>query len=174
MAGQSACYNGFMSEPEVKTINRGGRPRKYQTLAEYKAASKAARIAKRDAKRAAPLPAPPAIEVPADAPAVQVAIATAVASLTMQESIFVTEVCSGSSLTQAYKKAFPNAADSTAHAQGSVFAAKPHIAKALATVKAGLAKGVAVGAHPGFADLQGFGRRPMTLSGSEAYESVLY
>ena len=43
-----------------------------------------------------------------------------------------------------------------------------------ATVKAALAKGVAVGAHPGFADLQGFGRRPMTLSGSEAYETVLY
>ena len=43
-----------------------------------------------------------------------------------------------------------------------------------ATVKAALAKGVAIGAHPGFPDLQGFGRRPMTLSKSEAYETVLY
>ncbi len=43
-----------------------------------------------------------------------------------------------------------------------------------ATVKAALAKGVAVGAHPGFADLQGFGRRPMTLTQTEAYDSVLY
>ena len=43
-----------------------------------------------------------------------------------------------------------------------------------ATVAAALAKGVAIGAHPGFPDLQGFGRRPMTLSKSEAYETVLY
>ena len=42
------------------------------------------------------------------------------------------------------------------------------------TVKAAFAKGVAVGAHPGFPDLQGFGRRPMTLSRAEAYDSVLY
>jgi len=43
-----------------------------------------------------------------------------------------------------------------------------------ATVKAALARGVAVGAHPGFPDLQGFGRRAMTLTRSEAYETVLY
>ena len=43
-----------------------------------------------------------------------------------------------------------------------------------ATVKAALARGVAVGAHPGFPDLQGFGRRAMTLSSSEAYDTVLY
>jgi UPF0271 protein len=34
--------------------------------------------------------------------------------------------------------------------------------------------GVAVGAHPGFPDLQGFGRRRMTLSGLEIYGLVLY
>ena len=34
--------------------------------------------------------------------------------------------------------------------------------------------GVAVGAHPSFADLQGFGRRPMTLSPVEAEDLVLY
>ena len=43
-----------------------------------------------------------------------------------------------------------------------------------ATVEAAIAKGVAVGAHPGFPDLQGFGRRPMTLTRDEAYDSVLY
>jgi UPF0271 protein len=42
------------------------------------------------------------------------------------------------------------------------------------TVKAALAKGVAVGAHPGLPDLQGFGRRAMTLTGEEAYDMVLY
>lgn len=42
------------------------------------------------------------------------------------------------------------------------------------TVAMANARGVAIGAHPGFPDLQGFGRRPMTLSKSEAYESVLY
>lgn len=43
-----------------------------------------------------------------------------------------------------------------------------------ATVRAALAKGVAVGAHPGFPDLQGFGRRAMTLTPSQAYDTVLY
>ncbi len=42
------------------------------------------------------------------------------------------------------------------------------------TVKSAIAKGVAVGAHPGFPDLQGFGRRAMTLSRREAYDAVLY
>jgi len=42
------------------------------------------------------------------------------------------------------------------------------------TVEAARARGVAVGAHPGFPDLQGFGRRAMTLTKSEAYETVLY
>lgn len=34
--------------------------------------------------------------------------------------------------------------------------------------------GVAVGAHPGFQDLQGFGRRLMRLSEDEVYEAVVY
>lgn len=34
--------------------------------------------------------------------------------------------------------------------------------------------GVAVGAHPGFQDLQGFGRRLMKLSEDEVYEAVVY
>jgi len=34
--------------------------------------------------------------------------------------------------------------------------------------------GVAVGAHPGFQDLQGFGRRLMKLSDDEVYELVVY
>lgn len=43
-----------------------------------------------------------------------------------------------------------------------------------ATVKVALARGVSVGAHPGFPDLQGFGRRAMTLTRSEAYDATLY
>ena len=35
------------------------------------------------------------------------------------------------------------------------------------TVAAALERGVEVGAHPGFPDLQGFGRRPMALAGEE-------
>src|SRR5947207_2451064 len=42
------------------------------------------------------------------------------------------------------------------------------------TVEAALRKGVAVGAHPGFPDLQGFGRRTMAVSASEAYDMVIY
>jgi 5-oxoprolinase (ATP-hydrolysing) subunit A len=42
------------------------------------------------------------------------------------------------------------------------------------TVKAALDKGVAVGAHPGLPDLQGFGRRAMAVSASEAYDMVIY
>ena len=42
------------------------------------------------------------------------------------------------------------------------------------TVAAAQAKGVAIGAHPGLPDLQGFGRRNMTLSAAEAYDIVVY
>ncbi|MEO6566505.1 MAG: 5-oxoprolinase subunit PxpA [Casimicrobiaceae bacterium] len=42
------------------------------------------------------------------------------------------------------------------------------------TVGAAVAKGVAVGAHPGLPDLQGFGRRMMALSHNEAYDVVMY
>ncbi|MCO8169370.1 LamB/YcsF family protein [Pseudomonas sp. 21LCFQ02] len=42
------------------------------------------------------------------------------------------------------------------------------------TVAAAVQNGVAIGAHPGFADLQGFGRRKMSLSPDEAYECVLF
>ena len=41
-------------------------------------------------------------------------------------------------------------------------------------VKAALEKGVQVGAHPGFPDLAGFGRRNMQLSTTEAYAIVVY
>src|SRR5262249_25570489 len=34
--------------------------------------------------------------------------------------------------------------------------------------------GLAVGAHPGLPDLVGFGRRPIPLTGDEAYAGVLY
>ena len=42
------------------------------------------------------------------------------------------------------------------------------------TVAAAVRNGVAVGAHPGYPDLQGFGRRKMSLSPDEAYECVLF
>lgn len=41
-------------------------------------------------------------------------------------------------------------------------------------VNAAIAKGVAVGAHPGLPDLQGFGRREMKVTPAEAYAMVLY
>lgn len=42
------------------------------------------------------------------------------------------------------------------------------------TVKLAADAGVAVGAHPGYPDLQGFGRRDMALSPDEAYAYLLY
>lgn len=42
------------------------------------------------------------------------------------------------------------------------------------TVRLALERGVAIGAHPGFADLQGFGRRPMPLGRDEIYHLMLY
>lgn len=42
------------------------------------------------------------------------------------------------------------------------------------TVKMAIKKGVAIGAHPGLPDLQGFGRRDMKISINEAYQMTLY
>ena len=42
------------------------------------------------------------------------------------------------------------------------------------TVKAAAARGVSIGAHPGFADLQGFGRRRFDLSAAEVENLVAY
>ncbi len=42
------------------------------------------------------------------------------------------------------------------------------------TVKLAIAAGVAVGAHPGFPDLQGFGRRELTMGTQEIEDVVLY
>ncbi len=42
------------------------------------------------------------------------------------------------------------------------------------TVRAALAQGVAIGAHPGFPDLVGFGRRALGVTPAEAYEMVVY
>lgn len=42
------------------------------------------------------------------------------------------------------------------------------------TVRAAKAAGVGIGAHPGYADLQGFGRRPMALSGAEIEALLAY
>lgn len=42
------------------------------------------------------------------------------------------------------------------------------------TVRMAVEAGVAIGAHPGFADLIGFGRRNMEISPEEAYDLVVY
>lgn len=42
------------------------------------------------------------------------------------------------------------------------------------TVALALAAGLSPGAHPGYPDIQGFGRRSMALSGDEVYGAVLY
>ncbi|MEO6633890.1 MAG: 5-oxoprolinase subunit PxpA [Mucilaginibacter sp.] len=42
------------------------------------------------------------------------------------------------------------------------------------TVKMAIQKGVAIGAHPGLPDLQGFGRKEMKISANEAYQMTLY
>lgn len=42
------------------------------------------------------------------------------------------------------------------------------------TVALAIKKGVAIGAHPGLPDLQGFGRREMKISAKEAYQLTLY
>lgn len=42
------------------------------------------------------------------------------------------------------------------------------------TIEIALSKGVAIGAHPGYPDLQGFGRREMQLSAQEIFDVVLY
>lgn len=42
------------------------------------------------------------------------------------------------------------------------------------TVRLALEKDVAIGAHPGFQDLQGFGRRNLHLSAQEIYDIVVY
>jgi len=42
------------------------------------------------------------------------------------------------------------------------------------TISAALRRGISIGAHPGYPDLQGFGRRNMELSTEEIYSFVLY
>ncbi len=42
------------------------------------------------------------------------------------------------------------------------------------TVNLAIKKGIAIGAHPGLPDLQGFGRREMKISPNEAYQLTLY
>src|SRR3954454_18938337 len=44
----------------------------------------------------------------------------------------------------------------------------------LRTVAVAVRHGVAIGAHPGYPDLAGFGRRPMALTPQEIEASVLY
>src|SRR5688572_5392805 len=51
-------------------------------------------------------------------------------------------------------------------------AGDPHVMRK--TVQLALEHGVAIGAHPGFPDLAGFGRRPVPLSPAEVEDVVIY
>ena len=42
------------------------------------------------------------------------------------------------------------------------------------TVHQAASKGVSIGAHPGYPDLQGFGRRAMALTAQELHATILY
>ncbi|HMQ03879.1 MAG TPA: 5-oxoprolinase subunit PxpA [Pyrinomonadaceae bacterium] len=42
------------------------------------------------------------------------------------------------------------------------------------TAELAMKNGVAIGAHPGYPDLQGFGRRAMTMTADEVYDLVVY
>ena len=42
------------------------------------------------------------------------------------------------------------------------------------TIETAIAKGVSIGAHPSFPDLQGFGRREIKMSAAEVFDIVLY
>src|SRR5688572_11351722 len=42
------------------------------------------------------------------------------------------------------------------------------------TVDGAVKKGVAIGAHPGYDDKQGFGRREIKMTAAEIYDMVLY
>ena len=42
------------------------------------------------------------------------------------------------------------------------------------TIETAIEKGVAIGAHPSFPDLQGFGRREMQMTEGEVFDTVLY
>src|SRR5438552_3092435 len=42
------------------------------------------------------------------------------------------------------------------------------------TVETAVSRAVAIGAHPGYPDLQGFGRRAMSMSPRDVYDIVLY
>src|SRR5439155_642685 len=48
----------------------------------------------------------------------------------------------------------------------------PHTMRA--TVAMAIEQGVAVGAHPGYDDREGFGRRPMHLSAADVNDLILY
>jgi UPF0271 protein len=68
-------------------------------------------------------------------------------------------------------------ADVMAHISSSNVACGWHAGDAVAmvkTVRAAKAKGVAVGAHPGYPDLLGFGRRDMACTADDLYAYTLY
>lgn len=119
-----------------KPKNKGGRPRKYQSLGEVKAARKAQAAEKHIAKLLAPGPAPIASGA---ATALQADIAAAVAGLNIPDAAFVSALCGGVSQAKAYMTAHPGTSATSARNLGAVKAAEPKVAVAIAAVKDALA-----------------------------------
>ena len=61
---------------------------------------------------------------------------------------------------------------SSANIACGMHAGDPHVMRK--TVALALANDVAIGAHPGFMDLNGFGRRKMDITAQEAYDLIVY
>ena len=119
--------------PEVPK-KRGGRPKKYQTLDEHKAA----RRAKALEVRLAALP-PLAPQPISGTTVLQNSIAAAVSKLTIPDAAFVTALCGGISQAAAYRQAHPGSPVASASAAGAARAADPKVAQAIAEVKDALA-----------------------------------
>jgi len=115
--------------------NKGGRPKKYQTLAEAKLARKAKAVEKR---LAALQPAAPTLPSPTLTP-LQASITAAVSALNIPDAAFVTALCGGMTQAKAYRTAHPGCSVSSSAGAGASKAAEPKIAQAIADVKEAMA-----------------------------------
>lgn len=118
--------------------NKGGRPKKYQSLDERKAARKAKAAEQRIAEMFAPTSGLPAV-VSGAATNLQTSIAAAVSKLNIMDAAFVTALCGGASQAKAYMKASPGTSAVSARNLGSIKAADPKVAQAISDVKEAMA-----------------------------------
>lgn len=129
-----------MSDPTSPDAqNKGGRPRKYGSPDERKAAVKAARIAKRLA------PPPLADNTASEVTPLQASIAAAVSGLSIPDATFVTSLCGGATPANAYRRAHPSHPEKTASSRAAVKSAEPKVAKAIHLVKEALSAAAAYG-----------------------------